>query len=264
MLGLLISQYGNRGHGFMGAQEMNGIRKNSDGIYLVPGTDGITIGVVGKGANNVDYSRAEDYTRIDEKALLKAMTGISEIRIILLNQVHQDNIIIIDRVPETNDVFYANADAMITDIPEICLVIRTADCVPVYAFDVERGVLGAAHSGWKGCHLSIARKLVNKMSDRFGSKKENFKIFILPSIGPESYIVNRDVASLFEDDIIEMNSKIYLNLWNSIESSLVDYGIPKSNIHNTRLCTMKNSREFFSYRNRDTGRNLNFGFMPAP
>ena len=248
----------------MSEREAHGIRKNSDGIYLVSGTAGITIGVVGKGANTVDYSRDEDCARIDEKALLKAVTGISEMRIVLLNQVHRDTIITVDRVPETNDLFYADADGMITDIPDICLVIRTADCVPVYAFDAERSVLGAAHSGWKGCHLSIARKLVEEMSNRFGSKKDNLEVFILPSIGPESYIVNWDVASLFEDAITEMNNRIYLNLWDSIESSLISYGIPEGNIHNAGLCTMKNSGEFFSYRNKDTGRNLNFGFMPAP
>jgi YfiH family protein len=248
---------------FERSRKINRMSKNSEGVYLVSDIEGITVGVVGKSANTIDYSQVDECIRSDEKALLREITGISEKRIILLNQVHQDNIIIIDRAPERNELFFASADAMITDIPEICLVIRTADCVPVYAFDVQRRVLGVAHSGWKGCRLSIARKLVSEMCDGFGSKKGDFVIFILPSIGPDSYIVDRAVASLFEDNIVEMNDKIYLNLWDNIESSLIDYGIPKENIHNTGLCTLKNCGDFFSFRNRDVGRNLNFGFISA-
>jgi YfiH family protein len=248
---------------FERAGKINRMSRNSEGVYLVSDIEGITVGVVGKGANTVDYSQVDECIRSDEKALLREITGISEERIILLNQVHQDNIIIIDRVPERDELFYASADAVVTDIPEICLVIRTADCVPVYAFDAQRRILGAAHSGWRGCHLSIAQKLVSEMCDGFGSKRGDFEIFILPSIGPESYIVDRDVASLFEDNVVEMNDKIYLNLWENIESSLIDYGIPRKNIHNTGLCTLRNCGDFFSFRNRDVGRNLNFGFISA-
>ena len=95
----------------------------------------------------------------------------------------------------------------------------------------------------------------------FSSDYRDILIFILPSIGPESYIVNKDVGSFFKRDTYIRNNKIYLDLWGDIESSLIEEEIPENNIFNTKTCTLLNRNEFFSNRNRDFGRNLNFGYI---
>jgi len=238
---------------------MNGFRADS-GIFTVTGADGIRIGVIGREANTVDYSKTDEARR-DEKALLGSRTGIPEEHIIMLEQVHQDHIVIIDNPPKENRLAHAPADGMITNIPGICLVIRTADCVPVYAYDPVRKILGAAHSGWKGCHLEIARKLIDMMAEQFHCTRGDIEVFILPSIGPHSYIVGEDVASLFPDSVVERREQLYLDLWRSVEESLLRGGIRDEHIYTTGICTLQKSADFYSYRNGDSGRNLNFAFM---
>lgn len=238
---------------------MNALHADN-GIFTVTGADGIRIGVFGREANTVDYLKTDE-ARKDEKALLGSYTGIPEEHIIMLEQVHQDHIVIIDNPPQENKLAHAPADGMITNSPEICLVIRTADCVPLYAHDPIRKILGAAHSGWKGCHLAIAQKLIDVMAERFDCTRGDIEVFILPSIGPHSYIVGEDVASLFPDSVVERREQIYLDLWKSVEESLLRGGIRDENIYNARICTLQNNVDFYSYRNGDSGRNLNFGFM---
>lgn len=234
---------------------------NNNKIFYIKEGKQVNIGVVGKQANNVVYSNDDYNDRSSEKRLLSEVLNFKENSIVMVNQVHKDSIVNFNNIPNNNEVYFAEADALITSVPNICLVIRTADCVPVFIHDSENGVLGAVHSGWRGCHLSISLKVLKRMEKEYGTRKENVKVFILPSIGPESYTVGHDVADLFEDDISHDSVNIFLNLWKNIEESLTYYGVDPEKIYNTQICTMKNPNDYFSYRNKDKGRNLNFGYL---
>lgn len=241
---------------------MNDFKKTDESIYRISMSKNTpSIGVIAKTGNTVDYTQCFSFARREEKKILNTFTGINNKNIIFLNQVHQDKIAIVDTPPEKNGTYLCDADGIITSLPKICLVIRTADCVPVFFFDNKNNILGAVHSGWKGCRLSISGKIINKMNHLYGTKYRNIHVFILPSIGPDSYEVKEDVANLFEHDAILKGDKIYLNLWQNIENSLKKNGIPEENIFNSKICTLKNTKEFFSYRAGDSGSNLNFGFM---
>lgn len=236
--------------------------KNNDGVYrLRTPFSNLAIGVIAKSANTVDYTLEPEDIRAREKNLIQRFTGIETKKILVLNQLHEDAIFIIDETPTHEKLIYGEADGFLTRLTGTCLVIRTADCVPVFAYDPVLRILGAVHSGWRGTHCAIARKLVREMNRRRGSEYRNINIYILPSIGPESYMVGTDVADLFPGDIAGKKGKLYLNLWQSIEHSIREEGIPAGNIFCSGLCTVKSNDEFFSHRRGDTGRNLNFGFF---
>jgi YfiH family protein len=236
--------------------------KNDDGVYrLNTPFSNLAIGVIAKSANRVDYALESEVIRGTEKKLIQRFTGIETKNIVALNQMHQDTIYIIREMPAYDTLFYGEADGFLTRHSGICLIIRTADCVPVFAYDPFKGILGAVHSGWRGTRLSIARKLVREMKHRWGSAYRDVRLYLLPSIGPESYTVGRDVADLFPNDITEKEGMLYLNLWQHIDRSVREEGIPADNIFCTDICTLKSNDEFFSYRGGDVGRNLNFGYL---
>jgi YfiH family protein len=179
----------------------------------------------------------------------------------MLKQVHGCEIIDVRSYPAGSAPYFAEADGIITALRGICLVIRTADCVPVFALDSERKVLGAVHSGWRGCQLGIAGKLIEEMERIYGSSPKNIHTFILPSIGPESYTVNMDVAKYFPEEMSISGGLIFLNLWKSVSSCMLKAGILPENIFSSEICNMKNNDEYFSHRKGDSGRNLNFGYI---
>jgi len=224
-------------------------------------SEGISVGTIGKKNTNVDYNSEFPNIRMQEKKLISHATGIIEQNIIFLNQVHGDTILVSDKTTEPDNLYFGDADAVITGTPGICLVIRTADCVPVFLYDPDKKILGAVHSGWKGCRLNISGKTVRKMQDEFNSTPENISAFILPSIGPDSYSIKDDVAQFFKNDTERKNGRIYLNMWKNIENSLIETGLPKNKIHISGICNHHNDDQFFSYRSGDTGRNLNFGLI---
>ena len=241
---------------------MVSLEKNEDGVYrLKTPFSNLEIGVIAKSANRVDYTLESEAVRRSEKELIRGFTGIETKNIVGLNQLHGDGMFMLHEEPSRDTLVYGEADGFITRLTGTCLLIRTADCVPVFSYDRRKRVLGAVHSGWRGTRLSIARKLVSEMKNRWGSEYRDVYLFILPSIGPDSYTVGKDVADLFPYDIIEKNGMLYLNLWQNIERSVREEGVPADNIFSAEVCTLLSNIEFFSHRGGDAGRNLNFGFL---
>ncbi|HPA71976.1 MAG TPA: polyphenol oxidase family protein [Spirochaetota bacterium] len=230
------------------------------GIGEFEDLDDVRVGVVPKTINRIDYGENPEGIRFKEKLLIEGVTGIAEKDTVMLNQVHGDDIIVADRYPDENLPWAADADGIITNLPELCLVIRTADCVPVFAVDEERRILGAVHSGWKGCRANITGKLVRMMREKYGCDTAALSAFILPSIGPDSYRVNEDVAQFFPDDISCRDDGIYLSLWKNVESALRAEGVRAANIFNAERCTLLDPH-YFSHRRGDAGRNLNFAYL---
>lgn len=94
------------------------------------------------------------------------------------------------------------ADAMVTRTPGLILGILTADCVPVLFADVEAGVIGAAHAGWKGAIAGVTDRTIAAM-EALGATRAGITCAIGPCIGRASYEVTPDFAERFERDDAE-------------------------------------------------------------
>ena len=66
-----------------------------------------------------------------------------------LAQIHQIHSAEVITVKKPMDIVW-QGDAMITDQPEILLMMRFADCVPILFYDPVVHAAGIAHAGWQG------------------------------------------------------------------------------------------------------------------
>jgi YfiH family protein len=193
---------------------MTSFTKNGSGYYAINGAPGqFMAGCTGRGINTIDYSEPREDVRVREKLMLQGITGLEPKDILFLDQVHGRDVLVIEDRPAVSTHSSGTADAMVTPLSDLCLVIRTADCVPVLVMDYEKKIIGAAHSGWKGTMLGISGAMISLMRERYGCYPGNMFAFILPSIGPESYEVNRDVADFFPEETILRGEKLYVDLW---------------------------------------------------
>jgi len=167
-----------------------------------------------------------------------------------LSQVHGT------RVVELNDCANAEeADGAVTNTAGVPLVIRVADCVPVYL--VEEGGRCAAllHAGWRGTLAGIAREGVHALTQRFGANPERRTAVIGPSAGPERYEVSEEIAARFRDAGLVARGRL-ADLWESNVVQLREAGVPAASIHISGIDTLADSR-FYSHRRDATGgRNL--------
>lgn len=99
---------------------------------------------------------------------------------------------------------FADCDGFVTDRPEVVLVVKTADCVPILLADAKAGVVAAVHAGWRGTVGGIAPHAVAEMVKR-GASLENIRVAIGPCIHRCCYEVQQD----FWDAVAEMRGEAF-------------------------------------------------------
>lgn len=114
-------------------------------------------------------------------------------RPVIMRQLHSDTVRRIDAAPAGK----LEGDALITNVPGLLLVIRTADCLPVLLVDPEENAVAAVHCGWRGTERRILDKAVRAMGEAFGSKPANMSAALGPCIGPACYEVGPEVRKAF-------------------------------------------------------------------
>jgi YfiH family protein len=144
--------------------------------------------------------------------------------------------------------FAGEADALITDEQDICLVVAVGDCVPV-ALVGERGV-GMIHSGWRGTLAGIGGKAAKSMDEKVTA-------YIGPGIRGCCYEVSEELAGRFAAAFGEgVVSGRYLSLPAAIKVDLARSGVEE--VHDLGLCSGCRPDLFYSHRKQGphTGRNL--------
>jgi YfiH family protein len=129
-------------------------------------------------------------------------------------------------------------DGLWTDEPDVPLLAMSADCLPI-AVAVTDGPrrLAVLHAGWKGLAEGVVEAGVAALGD--GPKAA----IIGPAIGPCCYEVGRDVARLYEPDLVRDRR---LDLWTAAERALRRAGVER--VERVDLCTRCNEELFFSHR----------------
>ena len=155
----------------------------------------------------------------------------------------------------------AETDALITNEPNICVAVKTADCIPVLLFDPAHKAAAAIHAGWRGTVARIVAQTVDAMKQEYGTQPKDIVAGIGPGIGPEVYQVGPEVVEMVHRQLGENHRLIqyrvsktdrqetpYLDLWKANHLQLIDAGIPEENIEVARLCTFSHADDFFSAR----------------
>ncbi|MFB5759324.1 peptidoglycan editing factor PgeF [Paenibacillus medicaginis] len=156
-----------------------------------------------------------------------------------------------------------DVDGLVTDVPGILLTSFYADCVPLYFIDPVRQVVGLAHAGWKGTVAEIAAHMVETMVEEYGSKREDLRAAIGPSIGLCCYEVDGAVmdkimalesgmpgSEVWEGSVYTTlgGGKWMLDLKQCNRQIMMKAGILPTHIECTTLCTSCNNDLFFSHR----------------
>ena len=77
--------------------------------------------------------------------------------------LHQVHGAVVDIVDSLEDRQRPDADGVVTVRPDVVLMVRAADCVPVLLADPVAGVIGAAHSGRPGLAAGVVPATVTAM-----------------------------------------------------------------------------------------------------
>lgn len=179
--------------------------------------------------------------------------------VVTAHQVHGDRVAVVSR--EDGGKILSETDALISNVPGLTLVLRFADCVPVFFYappgdpGVAVGAVGLAHAGWKGTVKRIAAKTAQAMCSSFGYEPEELHVGLGPAIGPCCFEVGPEVieqvCAEFDAPVGLLshphpNGKAHLDLWLANELQLREIGV--THIETMDICTCCHRDEFFSHR----------------
>ncbi len=105
------------------------------------------------------------------RRVVGAFTGSPESPVAAMHQVHGARVAVVDRdvapaPPRGGLDGLPEADALVTALPGVTLLVRVADCVPVLLADPGRGVVGAVHAGRPGLVAGVVPAALDAMREQ--------------------------------------------------------------------------------------------------
>ena len=245
---------------------VQGFTTRQGGVSVAP-YDSLNLGAhVGDALEHVETNRAR----------LLGDLGFDASRVAFAEQIHGDRVA---HVTGGSARPIAGADALITDAPDLLLMLFFADCVPVFVYDPKCKAIGLAHAGWRGAAGNIVGKTISAMRESFGTQPVDCFVAIGPCIAAESYEVGVDVADQFRNltaggesgaaNVVmprdEFSGTYNLDLRQVVFLQALQAGARADQIAVCDEDTYRNRRDFFSFR-RDgaTGRMAAFLGLRSP
>lgn len=208
------------------------------------------------------------------RLLLANELGIDANHIIMPHQTHGVESRIIGEefatLPDgVKKMLLEGVDAVMTNIPGMCIGVSTADCIPVLLYDEEHHAAAAIHAGWRGTQARIVHKAVQEMRIAYQTDPTKLKAVIGPGISLDNFEVGDEVYAAFEQAAFDMSAiaeerikrnpnaddpvkaferKWHINLPLANIQMLTHNGVDEANIINTGICTFDNADNYFSAR----------------
>lgn len=208
------------------------------------------------------------------RLLLANELGIDVNHIIMPHQTHGVESRIIGEefatLPDgVKKMLLEGVDAVMTNIPGMCIGVSTADCIPVLLYDEEHHAAAAIHAGWRGTQARIVHKAVQDMRMAYQTDPTKLKAVIGPGISLDNFEVGDEVYADFEQAAFDMSTiaeerikrnpnaddpakaferKWHINLPLANIQMLTHNGVDEANIINTGICTFDNADNYFSAR----------------
>ncbi len=143
------------------------------------------------------------------------------------------------------------ADGLVTTTPDLVLVVRAADCVPLVLADPAAGVVGVAHCGRPGLAAGIVPATVARMRDLGATE-------VTAWIGPHVCGACYEVPQEMQDDVASVVPAARattswgtpaLDLTAGVRAQLAEVGAV---VHDVSRCT-RESEDLYSYRRDGAG-----------
>lgn len=185
-----------------------------------------------------------------------------------LNQVHSDQIFHLKNHSQLSGMQETQGDAIFTDLENVFIAVKTADCAPILIFSENPKLIAAVHSGHAGSFLEITNKTIDKIINHNEKiLRENLKASIGPSILQEDYEIGDEFYEKWMSQnpknqkyFIKKadNSRFFFDNQLCVFDQLLESGIKKENIQISKINTFSDEN-FYSHRRKclKTERNIN-------
>ena len=199
------------------------------------------------------YGSFNDEEKNFENNLNKLSSNFNISRPVFADQIHGDKIDIINSISDQKP----QCDALITQVKNLPLMIKIADCQAILLYDPKTESIAAIHSGWRSSAQNIIGKTIQKMKNKFNINPADILMGISPSLGPCCAEFS-DPQNELPDFCMPYIKNNYVDFWTLSIAQCKVAGVPEKQIEIINECTKCNSDQYFSHRSGDEGRMAGF------
>ena len=203
-----------------------------------------------------------------------AAIGAAGKRAVLSRQVHETTVRPCTEADAGKGLFQErdySADALVTDVPGLTLIVFSADCGTVLLRDPDSGAVGAVHAGWRGCAGGIVEKTVREMARLYGARPDRLQAALGPCIGQSCFETDGDVPAAMrealgkeaEPYLEQRGPKWHVDLEGLNRQWLLRAGLLRPHIEASGLCTACRPDLFWSHRKMGEARGVQCGAISA-
>ena len=233
-----------------GAPVRHGFSTRLGGVSPAP-WDSLNLGI---SRGDSDENVRENYRRFC------AAVGVTVESTVFTQQTHSENIRLVTAQDAGKGLLrprdYTEVDALITDTPDLSLVVFSADCGTVLLYDPVHQAIGAVHAGWRGCAAGIVEKTVAAMGAAYGSRPAELLAALGPCIGPCCFETDGDVpeamraalGAIANAYITVKGPKFHVDLAGLNRQWLLRAGLLPERIEVSGICTACRPDLFWSHR----------------
>jgi YfiH family protein len=207
---------------------------------------------------NMSYGVGDDPKNVlKNRELFIKELGIVPANLIIPKQLDGQNIIKLDSIIDGRE-----GDAFYTYNKDLVLSIIHSNCVPIFLYVPNKGIIAAIHSSIKGSFLEITRQTIKTLIHKENVKPEEIYAFFGPGIAFSHINITEKELKKAENIgylcCVKVESGIMhldVNLMNFLQ--LRKEGVPSDHIILSKYDTYENANLFYSsMRNNPTGRML--------
>lgn len=174
-------------------------------------------------------------------------------KVAYLNQIHSAKVLSVDQGG------CYEGDALFTKFLDLVLVVKTADCLPLFFESKKLGVIGVVHMGWRSAKKGILDNVAYDLS--------SFKVMAGVGLRKTCYEVGDDLLSHKPfSPFIEKTSRggvtpplLNFDPIGFAKNKLISRGLKEDNFIDLDICSFCSEDNFFSCRRGDVNsRTLSF------
>lgn len=200
----------------------------------------------------------EDVTE-NRRLLCMSLNLCDESRLVIPHQTHGTTVLTVDETfmsldKEQRQQRLEGIDAVITNVPQVCIGVSTADCIPIIIYNPVHHAAAAIHAGWRGTVAHIVKKAVDALQAVYGSQPIELQAWIGPGISLKNFEVGQEVYDQFAEAGFQMEciamryKKWHIDLPMCNRMQLEEAGVPLQSIRQMAVCTYDRTDDFFSAR----------------
>ena len=224
---------------------------------------------------NLSYTTGDDPATVRRNRAV--VVAALDMPLVGARPVHGASVVVIERVLAGDDTAEGDgapwqerlqrrlrlieADAMLTDVPDMALCWAFGDCAPILLFDPVHHALALVHAGWRGTAQAIVPHAIAAMRQRYGTRTETLLAGLGPAIGACCYEVSdavrvafartplaRTCAVFAERASADGGSGLYLDITASNRRQLLAAGVLPAHLQESGYCTGCRPDLFYSNR----------------